>query len=184
MQTNLLKPKSINVEPLGGHVDDPVVLRQEADPPRVQRLELRPDIGAGLEALARRDLVGLAEEVDLELETALGVRPSERWIVANLLEAGPLQALGELLVVRAVPRRKRQRQPEVDVPSASVCRPVFRRWDRQVARDESADEVEVLAPPASVPEDGDERASMGLARSEKSQHLRLILSEISAHLRH
>ena len=149
---------ALAVEPLGGHVDDPVVLRQEVDPPRVQRLELRPGIGAGLEALARRNLVGLAEEVDLELEIALGVRPGERRIVADLLEAGPLQALGQLLLVCAGPRRERQCQPKVDVPSARVCRSVLGRWDRQVARNQSADKVEVLAPPARIPEDRDERA--------------------------
>ena len=149
---------ALAVEPLGGHLDDPVVLRQEVDSPRVQRLELRPGIGAGLEALARRNLVGLAEEVDLELEIALGVRPGERRIVANLLEAGPLQALGQLLVVCAGPCWERQCQPEVDVPSARVRRSALCRRDRQVARNEPADEVEVLAPPASVPEDRDERA--------------------------
>ncbi len=117
----------------------------------VERSELRSDVLVlWLEDLAEGNLVSLTEELDRDFDAFDFSRPAVAGL--TLLEAG----LHEVVLQRAVRPRgfvtERHADNEIDIRCADVRGDSFRQLSDEVARRETAGQVDALAPRPEVAE--------------------------------
>lgn len=138
------------VEPLALDVALDEVITDEMSTANVERAQLRPrGFALWAEDAPGRDLVGLTEKFDGDLDAIDLSRPSKAWLL--LLEAGVLQVVleGAIRLRRLV--AESESDDEVDVGGSDVCACTFWKLSDEIPRGEAAREVDALPPWAKVP---------------------------------